>query len=47
MPYSIYKTFYNLKVKFIILPHFPDHQQPSLPKFKNKKKYIFIPESLF
>lgn len=39
------KHAYPFKVKSIILPHFPDHQQPSLPKFK-KKKGILIPETL-
>lgn len=45
MSSSIDIIFYSFKVKFISLPHFPDRQQPLLPKFK-KKKCVFIMQSL-
>lgn len=42
MSSSIYTTFYSFKVKFVILPHFPDHRQPLLPKFKRRNIFSLL-----
>lgn len=42
MSSSIYTTFHSFKVKCVILPHFPDHQQPLLPKFKRRNIFSLL-----
>lgn len=42
MSSSIYSTFHSFKVKFVILPHFPDHQQPLLPKCKRRNIFSLL-----